>query len=97
MYVVCYDIPSDKLWNKLFKLLKGYGKHCQYSVFECELTRERFSRMYGEIVQLLKDAEGNVRIYELCATCRRKTQVIGVEDEGEEPWMKDEELDMLFL
>ena len=77
-------------------MLKGYGKHRQYSVFECELSRERFSKLYGEIMQLLKDAEGNVRIYELCATCQRKIQVIGVEDE-EEPWMKDEELDMLFL
>ena len=34
MYVVSYDIGSDKLRNKVAKVLLGYGNRVQYSVFE---------------------------------------------------------------
>ena len=38
MYVVSYDITSDRLRNKIAKTLEGYGTRIQYSVFECRLV-----------------------------------------------------------
>ncbi len=44
MYVVSYDIGSDKLRNKVAKVLLGYGNRVQYSVFECHISQERCKR-----------------------------------------------------
>lgn len=37
-YLVCYDISDDKRLRKVFKLMRGFGDHLQFSVFECQLT-----------------------------------------------------------
>lgn len=34
-YLVCYDICNDKRLRKVFQVVRGYGDHLQYSVFEC--------------------------------------------------------------
>src|SRR5690606_2556717 len=34
--VVCYDVVDDRMRNRIFKLLKDYGRRVQYSVFEVE-------------------------------------------------------------
>lgn len=38
-YLVCYDICDDKRLRKVFRTMRGFGDHLQYSVFECQLTR----------------------------------------------------------
>ena len=40
MYVVSYDISSDRLRNKVARTLEGYGTRIQYSVFECKLSEK---------------------------------------------------------
>ena len=37
-YLVCYDISDDKRLRKVFKLMRGFGGHLQFSVFECQFT-----------------------------------------------------------
>ena len=37
-YLVCYDICDEKRLRKVFKLMRGFGDHLQYSVFECQFT-----------------------------------------------------------
>lgn len=36
--LVTYDISNEKRLRRMFKLLRGYGEHVQYSVFLCQLT-----------------------------------------------------------
>lgn len=36
--LVSYDISNQKRWRKVFKIMKDYGEHVQYSVFICQLT-----------------------------------------------------------
>lgn len=51
LYIVAYDITDDKRLRKVFKLMRGYGDHLQYSVFRCELNdRERI-----ELIEKLTD------------------------------------------
>ncbi len=84
MYVISYDISETKIRNKIFKALKNYGDHKQYSVFECELTKDRFQTLYKELLDLMKDEEeGNIRIYKLCRRCRESISVIGIEEKEE--------------
>lgn len=37
-YIVTYDICDPKRLRVVFRTMKGYGLHLQYSVFRCDLT-----------------------------------------------------------
>ena len=45
VYLVTYDIRDDKRLRKVFKTLRNWGDHLQYSVFECQLN-------LGDLVRL---------------------------------------------
>ncbi|MCB0227265.1 MAG: CRISPR-associated endonuclease Cas2, partial [Anaerolineae bacterium] len=51
--VVSYDIPDDRRRTKVMKALKDFGRHVQYSVFECEIRREDFKRLRERLKPLL--------------------------------------------
>ena len=78
MYVVSYDIASDRRRNKIAKTLEGYGTRIQYSVFECRLTEKKYKEMYRKLMQLMTDEEdGSIRIYSVCGNCEGKIRTIG--------------------
>lgn len=78
VYVVSYDIISDRTRRKLSKILEGYGVRIQYSVFDCRLNEKRFRKMYQDIFKVTEDEqEGSVRIYTLCKNCESRTVTIG--------------------
>ncbi len=84
MYIVSYDITSNKLRRKIAKELENYGIRVQYSVFECTLDKERYDELYSKLLRLMTDAEeGSIRFYNLCEKCIKKTSVIGVEKKNE--------------
>lgn len=76
-YVVAYDIPDDKRRTKVHKLLLGYGKWTQYSLFECFLTRKQFVLLRSKLSEHLIATEDSVRFYPLCAACVSKVETIG--------------------
>jgi CRISPR-associated protein Cas2 len=41
--VVSYDIHDDKRRNRIHKVLKNFGERIQFSVFECDLTKDQLS------------------------------------------------------
>ncbi len=53
LYIVTYDICDDRRLRAVFRLMRGYGEHMQYSVFRCELTDlervELIARLTGTI------------------------------------------------
>ena len=44
-YLVCYDISEDAVRTQVYKKLRGYGEHLQYSVFRCALTPLRLATL----------------------------------------------------
>ena len=89
-YVISYESSETKIRNKIFKTLKNYGTHRQYSVFECELSKERFGTLYRELLALMKEEEeGNIRIYKLCKKCKDAISVIGIKEESESEEQED--------
>ncbi|MCL6632095.1 MAG: CRISPR-associated endonuclease Cas2 [Alicyclobacillus herbarius] len=38
--LVSYDISDPKRWRRVYKIVRGYGSHVQYSVFLCQLTAQ---------------------------------------------------------
>ncbi len=87
-YLVIYDLPDNKAANKrrtkLHKLLSGYGKWTQYSVFECFLTSMQFTKLKVKMETLIKPAEDSVRIYVLDAGSVKKTITYGSEQPRQE-------------
>ena len=80
MYIVSYDITSNKLRRKIAKELENYGIRVQYSVFECDIDVSRFNEMYKDIIRLMENVEeGSIRFYNLCSKCAGKMRVIGTE------------------
>lgn len=41
-YLVCYDIRDDKRLKTVYKTMRDFGDHLQYSIFECN-SRPRIS------------------------------------------------------
>src|SRR5438067_5605729 len=76
-YVIAYDIPSDKRRTKVHKILQGYGKWTQYSLFECFLTRKELLLLQNKLEQHLVAVEDSVRFYPLCANCVSKVETVG--------------------
>ena len=80
MYLVSYDITSNRRRRKIANILENYGKRIQYSVFECDLDEQRYRKLYGEIVRETADMEdGSVRFYYICGNCVPKMRLIGLD------------------
>jgi len=82
-YLIIYDVPDTKAGNKrrtrLHKLLSGYGKWMQYSVFECFLDAMQFTSLQISIEKLIKPEEDSVRVYVLDAGAVKRTITYGSE------------------
>lgn len=82
-YLVVYDLPDSKAANKrrtrLHKMLCGYGKWTQYSLFECFLTAVQFAKLQTQVEKLIKPNEDSVRIYVLDAGAVKRTIAYGSE------------------
>ena len=76
-YVVAYDIPNDKRRTKVHKILLGYGKWTQYSLFECFLTKKQLLLLQSRLEEHLLIEEDSVRFYPLCANCVSKVEMVG--------------------
>ena len=82
-YLIIYDLPDTKAANKrrtrLHKLLSGYGKWTQYSVFECFLTAVQYAKLHTQLEKLIKPDEDSVRIYVLDAGAVKRSSTYGSE------------------
>jgi len=76
-YVIAYDIPNDKRRTKIHKVLLGFGKWTQYSLFECFLTRKQLVLLRSKLAEHLVAREDSVRFYPLCASCVSKVETVG--------------------
>ena len=87
-YLIIYDLPDNKAANKrrnrLHKLLSGYGKWTQYSVFECFLTGMQFAKLQTKLETLIKPAEDSVRVYVMDAGAVQKSLTYGSEQPRQE-------------
>ncbi len=75
-YIVCYDISDDKRLRKVFKVMRGYGDHLQYSVFECQLTAIGLVRLRGELGGVIHHDEDQVLFVDLGPAEGRGDRVI---------------------
>jgi CRISPR-associated protein Cas2 len=84
-FLVCYDIRDPKRWRRAYKLLKGYGRSLQYSIFECRMTRRELERMRWELEKELSE-EDSLMIAGLCSGCHSKIIASNTRTE----WLQEE-------
>lgn len=75
--VVSYDIKDDKRRNRVLNILKDYGTHVQYSVFECNLNVDQLGILKQKLAAVINSSEDNIRVYILCEDCKRKIIIEG--------------------
>ncbi len=75
-YLVCYDICEAKRLRMVFKVMRGYGDHLQYSVFECALTPSDLTKLRTVLGGIIHHAEDQVLFVSLGPAEGRGERVI---------------------
>ena len=83
--VISYDVTNDKRRTKVLKLLKGYGTHVQYSVFECHLNAQQRAEVEGKLRGMIDLHSDSVRFYVLDRAAVTRIDVIGVGQVSSDP------------
>ena len=64
-YLVTYDITSDERRTQVYKVLRGFGDHLQYSVFRCDLSPRARVEMIAAVHALIDHADDQVLVVDL--------------------------------
>jgi CRISPR-associated protein Cas2 len=75
-YVVTYDISDDKRLRQVFKTMRDYGDHLQFSVFECQLTPTDLVKLRAELAKIINHDEDQVLFVDLGPSEGRGDRVI---------------------
>ncbi len=75
-YLITYDIRDDKRLRKVFRAMRNFGDHLQYSVFECQLTPSDLARCRHVLSGLIHHGEDQVLFVDLGPSEGRGERVI---------------------
>lgn len=64
-YLFTYDISDDKRRTLIFKILRDFGDHAQYSVFFCELTARELAILKFKLDAIVNHGQDQVLILDL--------------------------------
>jgi CRISPR-associated protein Cas2 len=64
-YFVTYDITADHRRTAVYKALRGFGDHLQYSVFRCDLGDRRRIELVAALHALIDHETDQVLIIDL--------------------------------
>jgi CRISPR-associated protein Cas2 len=67
-YLIAYDIREPKRWRKAYRILRGYGRPLQYSLFRCRLGTVELERLRWELERVLEE-EDSLLFVGLCSGC----------------------------
>jgi len=65
LYIVAYDISHPKRLRRVFRTLKGYGQHLQFSVFRCDLTPSQRLQLAAKLGETIEHTEDQVMFVDL--------------------------------
>jgi CRISPR-associated protein Cas2 len=74
-YIVTYDIRDPRRLRKVFKVMKGYGEHLQFSVFRCDLSQMTLALMKASLLEVINSVEDQVLIIDVGPTEGRGEEV----------------------
>lgn len=65
LYIVAYDIADRKRWRRVYKIMNGYGRWLQLSIFQCRLTTRRRAELAMRLQDAIRTGEDHVVIIDL--------------------------------
>lgn len=77
LYLICYDINSNKKRLKVSRLLEKYGERVNLSVFECLLSKSSLILVSDQLEKMIKKNKDSVKIYYICKECFSKSFSFG--------------------
>jgi CRISPR-associated protein Cas2 len=81
-FLVCYDISDEKPLRRgrrlarVFKTMRGFGDHLQYSIFECQFTPSDLVQCRHELSEIIHHREDQVLFVDLGPVDGRGDRVI---------------------
>lgn len=75
-FLVCYDICDEKRLRKVFRTMRDFGDHLQYSIFECQFTPIDLARCRHTLSEIIHHGEDQVLFVDLGPTEGRGERVI---------------------
>lgn len=83
--LVIYDIPNDKIRNKIGEACKDYGlERIQYSAFLGEINRNLREELFLRLRRTVGNNEGNIQMFPICDKDVRLKKTILNAPKGEE-------------
>lgn len=75
-YLVTYDIVDDGRRTAVYKTLRGFGDHLQYSVFRCDLSPRRRVELVAAVHPLIDHRTDQILIVDLGPVDGRAAQCV---------------------
>ncbi len=75
-FLITYDIRDDKRLRKVFRTMKNYGDHLQYSVFECQLSTTELLQCQADLGAIIHHHLDQVLFVDLGPSEQRGERVI---------------------
>ncbi len=76
VFLVTYDICDDRRLRQVYKIMRNWGDHLQYSVFECQLSEMEQHKLYSELRAVIHQDEDQVLFVDLGPVAGRGERVI---------------------
>jgi CRISPR-associated protein Cas2 len=84
-YLLHYDVTDPARWRSVYKKLRAWGKHMQFSAFRVRASEREFERLRYELAKILT-REDRLMTVRLCTGCVERVTVQGP---PLEPWEPD--------
>jgi CRISPR-associated protein Cas2 len=75
-YLVCYDICHERRLARVYKTMRAFGDHLQYSVFECQLGAADLARCRHQLSEIIDHREDQILFVDLGPVEGRGDRVI---------------------
>ena len=75
-FIVCYDIRDDRRLRQVYKTMRNWGDHLQYSVFECQLNPSERIQCRSELAAIIHHGQDQVLFINLGPSAGRGERVI---------------------
>lgn len=76
-WVICYDITDDRRRDRVRKVLEGYGRSVQYSVFQCQIDDEKCDALEKRLKREIDEQEDDIRFYPLNRADLKRVRLLG--------------------
>ena len=68
LYIIAYDVCDARRLRKVYKIMRGFGDHIQYSVFRCVLSDTQLARLKARLDEVIAPSEDQVLFVPLGST-----------------------------